>query len=699
MSEMISQIYADYVMKDFPNQYQLSGDGVGVSYIEDDIRCEHDELNGKVIGGCYAQEESNSACSHATSGVGKIASTGIEPYSRGIAPDVFIRGGSCAAVDPSTDALCSASISLFGGGIGIWRDTSICPAGSEIDPSINIVRYYDDEVNGNYNAYLDNYIQSNPGFGVAIAAGNGSGNSADPALSTYPSSSELAAGHYHRDCAEIFYDPHSPTRDYPFDGLSTGASSKNVITVGDVTILEDRYTIPYNARVSGYSSRGPTDDGRIKPDIAAPVYNQDLNPFTSLSCGISSYTQYFTGTSAATPVVSGIYALLFEMQKDNFASPFLSSTYKAMLNHSAFEVGNNPGPDFEAGWGVVNAYGSVTLLDQEIRSASSTIIESELLSLNDAFESQIRAGFSGEPVKVSLAWVDPAGVSCRTSECGASTLVNDLDLIVTDSQENRYYPWTLNASSPFDAAVQDHANAIDNYEQVKISNPILGETYTIRVVWNSTVIGSSSQSFSLVKSNWLVDSPPLENSLPIEFGHINISKDLEGISLNWTTLSERNNSHFLVQRSVGSGEYREVGEVMGFGFSETERSYDFLDSYSYPKHSKISYRIKQMDFDGSFVFSPEVEIDTGIPLQDGLIDNYPNPISVDGTLSFELGSSSKVNIELVDTTGRLVKTLFEGDKSAGQHQLRFHRGSLPAGVYFVLMKTRTGLQRKAITIN
>jgi len=439
----LKQIYADYVMEKFSGVHQLSGKGVSINFMEGSVRCDHQELMGKVTSGCLPQNSvSTSQCNHSTAGVGKIVSEGLDPASTGIAPKATIKAGGCYDLSED-DAFCSSAVVRIGGGLKIWKGLSKCPSDAVLQDGIDHVRYHHDIYNGRYDADVDRFLHSNPYYGFVQSAGNGSGNAVDPKDSSFPLASEVANGHYHLGCDEVFTDSHLPTKDEPFDALTINAASKNVISVGSAVVLRERYTSPADVLTSGRSSRGPTDDGRIKPDLTAPVYfNFELGK--SLMCNQDAYTSGFNGTSSAAPVVSGVYALLYELQGKLFSSKFLSSTYRAILNHTAFEVGKNDGPDYESGWGLLNAYGAVSLVDW--LSRSDALSEMEISTANPSFSTTITAKNSVDPIKVSLAWTDPASVSCNSPVCDQPELVNNLDLIVEDSKGVRYYPWTLDPS-------------------------------------------------------------------------------------------------------------------------------------------------------------------------------------------------------------------------------------------------------------
>jgi len=450
-------------------------------------------------------------------------------------------------------------------------------------------------------------------------------------------------------------------------------------------------------RISGHSSRGPTDDGRIKPDISAPVYNEDLLAYSSLACGSeTSYTPYFGGTSAAAPVVSGVYSLLHEMQSSNYTEEFLSSTYRALLLHTAFEVGEYDGPDFESGWGLVNAFGAVSLMGVDASNPGSLIIESELGTNQNSYSTTITAGSQGMPIKVSLGWIDPEGVSCRG--CEESQLINDLELVVTDSDGNRYYPWTLDPDLPRQAASRDKLNSRDNYEQVKIDNPVPGKTYLIEVTWASQAFASTEQSFSIVKSNWAVDEAPIESSLDVEFKSFDLFNQSQEVYLSWTTSSETNNSHFAIQRRLKGEEFQEIGRVDGAGSSRSERSYQYVDDLSEIGPDTVQYRLQQVDLDGSYTFSTILETAFAHFTAPVLHQNYPNPFVGSTELAFSLNKGGEINFEIFDTSGRKVRTLIDGYRKGGRHSMTFESGQLAPGVYFAVLNAGGHITKQVLTI-
>ena len=145
-----------------------------------------------------------------------------------------------------------------------------------------------------------------------------------------------------------------------FDTITIKQTAKNVLTVGAVHDLVAGYQGPTSVVPASFSSCGPTDDGRIKPDVVA-------NGIDIYSCNNGSDTDYrsdWWGTSFSTPSVSGSLALLLQLQNNLHGTnqPLLASTLKALLIHTADEAGPADGPDYRLGWGLVNTFAAAELM-------------------------------------------------------------------------------------------------------------------------------------------------------------------------------------------------------------------------------------------------------------------------------------------------------------------------------------------------
>lgn len=288
--------------------------------------------------------------------------------------------------------------------------------------------------------------------------------------------------------------------DGPDDSIGPEGVSKNSLTIGAVNML-DEYAGPSDVIMSSFSSWGPVDDGRIKPDLVG----KGVNVFSSAileSNGADSYAN-LSGTSMATPNVSGSLLLLQELYNDRNAGRYMhSATVKALVVQTAKEAGMNPGPDYMFGWGLLDAEEAARMIIDE--DGSSRIIREQNLQQNGVYEFEfISNGI--EPIKATIAWTDPAGTppSPRLNPTDLM-LVNDLDLRIIDENGTTYFPWSLN---PFDGSTaianNQNDNFRDNVEQIGINNPS-PQRYTLRVTHKGTLT-NGQQPFSLVFSAGVSD--------------------------------------------------------------------------------------------------------------------------------------------------------------------------------------------------
>jgi hypothetical protein len=268
-----------------------------------------------------------------------------------------------------------------------------------------------------------------------------------------------------------------------FDCVSDWGCSKNVLTVGAVYDIPGGYTAPSDVVMSSFSGWGPTDDGRIKPDVVA-------NGMSLYSTWSGSTTAYgvMSGTSMATPSACGSLMLL-QQHYNNLNAVFMrASTLKALAIHTADEAGGNPGPDFSFGWGLLNISKAAQVISQ--KDQVSKIIETTLSNGGTYTLNVTSAGT--EPLRVTLCWTDRKGTpTALLLNPPNIMLVNDLDLRVDGTSQ----PWKLNPASPSTAATTGD-NTRDNVEQVYIASPSAG-SHAITVTHKGTLSGGS-QNFSMI---------------------------------------------------------------------------------------------------------------------------------------------------------------------------------------------------------
>lgn len=239
--------------------------------------------------------------------------------------------------------------------------------------------------------------------------------------------------------------------------------AKNVVTVANLRSDDS---------IRFLSSRGPANDGRIKPDISAHGHNQmSTRPNNSYAPG--------GGTSAAAPGICGVMAQLHHAyQVLNGGNTAPSALLKATMLVTANDLGND-GPDFIFGWGKVNALRSVKLLEDG-RHFTDIIVQ----NVSNTHNITIPAGV--KRARIMIYWADPAA-----SPSAATALVNDIDATVVNGGTT-YQPWLLN-SAPNAATLAlpagKGADHLNNVEEIAIDNPAAG-TYVLNVAGTTIPMGT-----------------------------------------------------------------------------------------------------------------------------------------------------------------------------------------------------------------
>ncbi|MEN0056862.1 MAG: S8 family serine peptidase [Mucilaginibacter sp.] len=273
-----------------------------------------------------------------------------------------------------------------------------------------------------------------------------------------------------------------------YDIISTTGNAKNILTVGAVNPLPFGPKTRQDISVAYFSGWGPTDDGRIKPDIVG-------NGVNVLSVGVENPTSYLTlsGTSMAAPNITGSLYLLQEYyaQKNNGAF-MLAATLKGLVCQTAFDAGN-VGPDYIYGWGLLNTQKAAqAITDNGIKS----LIKENTLQQGQTQTFNVVAS-GNDVLAATISWTDPEGsiTPDGTINSRAPKLVNDLDIKVSDGTTT-YNAWVLNPDAPAAPATTGN-NIRDNIEQVYIPNTTPGKSYTITVSHKGT-LQSGAQAYSLI---------------------------------------------------------------------------------------------------------------------------------------------------------------------------------------------------------
>jgi len=393
---------------------------------------------------------------HGNHVAGTIAAKGVQANAKGMAPNVLIRTYNFTNDDVEMVSVLNNSssemiLSNHSYGIPIDQDGSTLDA-SEIGSYGSTARQID-EISITYPYYL-----------IVKSAGN-EGNTS------------YSGGLYGN-----------------YDKLTGFSTSKNNLVIANANPQISPFTNEVvSLSINTSSSQGPTDDLRIKPDIAGDgsgVYSPISND------GYDTYT----GTSMSAPNVTGSLVLLQQYYNQLHNDYMKSSTLKGLVLHTAKDDNNTLGPDPIFGWGLLDAAKAANT----ITGAENGAAEIQELSLNEgdtySFDFNV---VSNENITATLCWTDVPGtpVVNPTPNDQTPKLINDLDIRIT-SGGTTYFPWKLEYSSSTGFSNSKGDNNVDNVEKIEIVSPPTGN-YTVTISHKGTLsasepFGPKIQDFSLI---------------------------------------------------------------------------------------------------------------------------------------------------------------------------------------------------------
>lgn len=427
---------------------ELTGAGVVLGVVDEGpIRDTHVDFEGRVV---YIDSPGEFS-SHATHVTGTVAGAGVaRADAAGFAPESRVFGWTFNrdTIDlmASVNFRFSASNHSYGFDLGWDRNG----------------RWVGDEGFGKYGVDSRRMDEAIHEFDIAWvkAAGNDRGQGSGDATEGRPA-----------DCSS------------GFDCLATGSVGKNVIIVAAAADLTRDPAEPGSAAPTGFSSRGPTDDGRIKPDIAA---NGDSLLSTTHTADDGYHRS--SGTSMAAPSVTGGIGLLVEHYRNLFERDPTAAEVRGLLIHTALRNDDAGRPNTSLGWGMMDLRASVEFLDGA--AAERHIVHGVYSGSPEAFTVEASAD---EEVAVTLVWTDPAGlVNLGGENDSTPVLVNNLDLRGQSGGDD-FFPYRLSLESPGDPALNDGPNDVDNVERIVIPGGSVTGDVTFTLNHRGTIDGGSQQ--------------------------------------------------------------------------------------------------------------------------------------------------------------------------------------------------------------
>jgi hypothetical protein len=191
------------------------------------------------------------------------------------------------------------------------------------------------------------------------------------------------------------------------------------------------------------------------------------------------------------------------------------------------------------------------------------------------------------------------------------------------------------------------------------------------------------------------------NALPVELSSFTASGNGRNVQINWITKTEINSNKFEIERSLlstkgASVTWMSVGTVLASGTSTSIRKYSFIDENL--QAGKYQYRLKIIDYDGSYEYSIVVETEIALPKNFELSQNYPNPFNPSTMINYALPVDSKVILEVFNITGEKVGQLVNEEKTAGNYTVEFDAGKLSSGFYIYQLRIGNFVQSRKMIL-
>ena len=240
-----------------------------------------------------------------------------------------------------------------------------------------------------------------------------------------------------------------------------------------------------------------------------------------------------------------------------------------------------------------------------------------------------------------------------------------------------------------------------------ISGPITGGSPN----WTQNCIDLSSYSDSTVRiafyftssytaedNGWYIDDVRIEGIevIPVELISFTANMVENKVRLEWSTATETNNRGFEIEQSSDKSNFTKIGFVEGHGTTTEIHEYSFITK---PAYAGLNYyRLKQIDYDGTFSYSKVIEAEFDIPDKYSLSQNYPNPFNPTTKITYTIPKEGKVSVKIFDMIGREVATLVNEEKPVGNYEVTFDATVLPSGVYFYQLKAEKFIETKKLIL-
>ncbi len=305
----------------------------------------------------------------------------------------------------------------------------------------------------------------------------------------------------------------------------------------------------------------------------------------------------------------------------------------------------------------------------------------------------------GSPPELRMSW---------TPQFNGVSKIRSVVILLPANQSmtysfNYYFDWYANPSGTVTVAVTYDGGATNTpiYSSVDPTGNV-GPTV---ISGNFTTPASGSQNTQLEitfngnsfnNDNIFWDNMCLEYVVPVELTSFSAEPNGADAELKWSTATETNNKGFDIERMNAGGVFEQIGFVPGFGTTTEPKAYSFVDSKL--DAGNYTYRLKQIDFNGSFSYSNTIEVEVSAPSTFALEQNYPNPFNPSTKIRFSIPIETDVRLNVYNTLGQEVAELVNSRLKEGYHEVNFDAVSLTSGIYFYRLEAEKFVDVKKMII-
>jgi len=406
--------------------------------------------------------------------------------------------------------------------------------------------------------------------------------------------------------------------DDPWFHIIAPADGFNTIGVGAVA---------QNNILANFSSRGPSSDGRIKPEIVA----QGVGVFSASTSGFNLYSSA-SGTSLSTPIAAGVAALLLS------AHPHLkNSQVRNILIETA---DNSSSPNNERGYGLISAADAISFPNFQLVNNT--------YKLNKIFFSN--NGVDAGSVKLNYTTNGKDYISQNLTFDGTMKFITEFPLLIDDQMVDFYFSFNDTSGN-------------------NLREPVGNRTYKFKYGGLNIYQNLGLHAVELIS--------------------FTTSAKVNDIMLNWTTASEINSNRFEIERRSYDGniilnEWQKIGSVPAKGATNLIQNYQFIDKNS--KVGKYGYRLKIIDNDGMNEYSNTEEVEISNPSIFFLSQNYPNPFNNKTKIRYSVPEEMNIQVQLVllkifDTLGNEISTMIKDYQLPGYYEVEVDASEISTGFY------------------